>query len=97
MTSCSRLRAKRNANPSTSTRHTTGPETEQRPVRRDKLEPNLRAAPEGHLGADLRTLRADVHRVARVATGPHFDEHGPRYSGSRMLLALALLVANVTQ
>jgi hypothetical protein len=70
---------------------------ERRPVRRDKSEPNPRTALEGHLGADLRTLRADVHRLTRMTTDPHLDNQGPRDPGSRMLAALALRVANVTQ
>jgi len=74
-----------------------GPGMERRPFRRDKSKPNPRTALEGHLGADLRPLRADVHRLTRMATGPHLDEHGPRDPGSRILAALALRAANVTQ
>jgi hypothetical protein len=73
-----------------------GPDLERRPGRRDKAEPNPRTALEGHLGADLRTLRADVQRLTRMTTSPHLDEHRPHDPGSRLLSALPVPAADVT-
>lgn len=71
MTGWLMLRAKRNANPSASTRHTIAPTRS---------------------GSDLRTLRANVYRLARMATFPYFNEYGPRDTRSRILSTFALVV-----
>ena len=61
-------------------------------IRRDKLKPNRSAAPKPYPGSDLRTLRANVYRLTRMATPPCFDEHGPRDTRSRILSAFPLVV-----
>jgi hypothetical protein len=43
-------------------------------------------------GSDLRTLRANVYRLTRMATPPSFNEHGPRDTRSRILSAFPLVV-----
>ena len=68
------------------------PNPKQLSIRRDKLKPNRGAAAKPYPRSDLRTLSANVYRLARMATTPYFNEHGPRDTRSRILSAFPLVV-----
>jgi len=69
------------------------PNAERGSIWRDELQSHRRAGPKPYLRSDLRTLRADIDGLTRMATLPRFDQHGPRDMRSRILSALSLPVA----
>ncbi len=64
-------------------------------IRRDELESNRRAALQPYLRRDLRPVRADVHRLTRVATRSHFYEDRPGDPRSRILSSFPLTLDGV--
>jgi hypothetical protein len=61
------------------------PDAEGRSVRGDYVQPHYSAGPKSSAGKDFCTMIADVRDLARIATSPGFDKHGPYDASSRML------------